>query len=282
MLRNTFLHVQGVGPATEARLWSEGVLSWDDLDKLPDTSVGRGVAERIRRTIGESEERLAARDAAWFSERLRSGSYAWRMFEDFREDTAFIDIETTGLNIGQDVITSIAVWDRQGARAFVRGRNLHEFADALSEHAVWVHFNGLRFDVPFIATELGLDLSSVGQLDVRFVLASLGIRGGLKRIERELGFDRAGFEDIDGSLAIDFWYEYERQGSRAALETLVAYNIQDVLSLDALMVRAVNLWLERLEHPTLRPMQPRVPPANPFAPDRMLVDRLLATHHAQA
>ena len=152
MLRNTFLHVQGVGPATEARLWSEGVLSWDDLDKLPDTSVGRGVAERIRRTIGESEQRLAARDAAWFSERLRSGSYAWRMFEDFREDTAFIDIETTGLNIGQDVITSIAVWDRQGARAFVRGRNLHEFADALSEHAVWVHFNGLRFDVPFIAT----------------------------------------------------------------------------------------------------------------------------------
>ena len=80
MLRNTFLHVQGVGPATEARLWSEGVLSWDDLDKLPDTSVGRGVAERIRRTIGESEERLAARDAAWFSERLRSGSYACLLY----------------------------------------------------------------------------------------------------------------------------------------------------------------------------------------------------------
>ena len=31
MLRNTFMHIPGIGQITEKRLWESGVLCWDDF-----------------------------------------------------------------------------------------------------------------------------------------------------------------------------------------------------------------------------------------------------------
>ena len=31
MLKNTFCHIQGIGPKTENRLWHAGLLSWSDI-----------------------------------------------------------------------------------------------------------------------------------------------------------------------------------------------------------------------------------------------------------
>ena len=76
-------------------------------------------------------------------------------------------------------------------------------------------------------------------IDLRFVLASLGHRGGLKAIERRLGLSRdASIEGVDGFEAVYLWRRAER-GDRAALEKLLLYNLTDVVNLVELAETAV-------------------------------------------
>jgi uncharacterized protein YprB with RNaseH-like and TPR domain len=76
-------------------------------------------------------------------------------------------------------------------------------------------------------------------IDLRFVLASLGHRGGLKAIERRLGLSRdASIEGVDGFEAVMLWHR-ARRGDRAALEKLLLYNLTDVVNLVELAEVAV-------------------------------------------
>jgi len=92
--------------------------------------------------------------------------------------------------------------------------------------------------------------------------------------ERQLGMDRGDLSDIDGFFAVLLWDEYQRTGDQKALDTLLAYNIQDTVTLENLMVTAFNMKLRRtpfyethlVEEPTL--------PVNPFRVDLATVDRI--------
>jgi uncharacterized protein YprB with RNaseH-like and TPR domain len=77
-------------------------------------------------------------------------------------------------------------------------------------------------------------------IDLRYVLASLGYRGGLKGCERMLGIDRGDLEGIDGYFAVLLWDDFKRKGNQKALDTLLAYNTLDVVNLETLMVAAYN------------------------------------------
>ena len=68
--------------------------------------------------------------------------------------------------------------------------------------------------------------------------------GGLKSCERQLGLERPGLEEIDGYLAVLLWRDYRRRHDPRTLETLLAYNAQDTLVLEALMVEAYNRKLD--------------------------------------
>ncbi len=50
---------------------------------------------------------------------------------------------------------------------------------------------------------------------------------------------------VDGFLAVLLWYEYQR-GSSAALDTLIRYNLEDVVNLQCLTDVAYNEALARL------------------------------------
>ena len=76
------------------------------------------------------------------------------------------------------------------------------------------------------------------------VLRSLGITGGLKGCEKKLGIDRKELDGVDGYFAVLLWREYLKSGNRAALDTLLAYNIEDVVNLETLMVIAYNMNLD--------------------------------------
>ena len=103
---------------------------------------------------------------------------------------------------------------------------------------------------------------------------SLGFKGGLKRCERQLGLDRGDLKDIDGFFAVLLWGEYQRTGDQKALDTLLAYNIQDTINLKNLLVTAHNMKLKEtpfyeshvIEEPTL--------PGNPFSVDLGTVDKI--------
>ena len=70
------------------------------------------------------------------------------------------------------------------------------------------------------------------------------------------------------------WNEYVRNNNRKALETLLAYNIQDTITLERLMVIAYNLNLK--DKPFYQTHQLELPdyPEIPFKADRETVDRI--------
>jgi len=59
-----------------------------------------------------------------------------------------------------------------------------------------------------------------------------------------LGIDRGDLDGIDGHFAVLLWDNFRRKGNQKALETLVAYNIQDVVNLEKLITIAYNSQLK--------------------------------------
>jgi uncharacterized protein YprB with RNaseH-like and TPR domain len=128
MLVHSFRHLPGVTDATEESWWSSGLLTWADAE------ASSSVHDEARSAIGESISALERRDAAHFGAALPANA-GWRLYADFLEESAFLDIETTGLG-GDSYTTMCGVLDRDGFHAFVRGDNLDELPEALEKFRV--------------------------------------------------------------------------------------------------------------------------------------------------
>jgi hypothetical protein len=269
MLTRTFCHVPGVGPHAEERLWSRGVRTWQDaLDaELPGR---RGQA--IRDAIAPSLTSFERGDVRHFGRCLPSAEQ-WRLFANFRHRVAYLDIETTGLGADHDHVTAIALYDGRSVRHYVHGQNLEQFEADVLEHDLLVTYNGKSFDLPFLRRAMGARLDHA-HIDLMHLLRSLGYRGGLKGIERQLGCFRPDMEDIDGYFAVLLWNEYRRSRDPRVLETLLAYNVQDVLNLEPLMVFAFNRKLEATPFASELRLPRPATAANPFRAHRDVIERL--------
>ena len=240
MLPHTFIHLPNIGPVTEQTLWDEGIHTWRDFRmsrSLPTRirAQSRGLKERIAECI----ERLDDSDAAYFA-RTIPRSETWRMYADFRHSAAFLDIETTGLSPDFNIITLVGILDREGYHAFVYDQNLSDLREALEQYDLIVTFNGASFDLPFIERHFGSLFRHTAHIDLRFTLARMGLKGGLKAIERRLGVGRPSeLSALNGYDAVRLWHMWQR-GSRGALDTLVRYNAEDVFSLPKLAEIAYN------------------------------------------
>ncbi|MFB6165234.1 MAG: ribonuclease H-like domain-containing protein [Haloarculaceae archaeon] len=234
-IENSFIPVRGVGEKTERKLWEAGVTHWDEFD--PE-AVGPTTAERIQSFIDTARDRLAAGDAAFFDQQFPS-SERWRLYENFRERTCFFDIETTGLDASYADVTTVSAHRAGETTTLVKGRDLtaEAVADLFADADLLVTFNGARFDVPFLEESFDLALDHP-HLDLMYPCRQLGLSGGLKAIEREIGVDRDR-PDISGEDAVRLWYEYER-GDESALETLVSYNREDAVNLRTLTETVVD------------------------------------------
>jgi len=98
-------------------------------------------------------------------------------------------------------------------------------------------YNGRRFDLPFIATRLGVDLAAAfHHHDLMFDCWRNRLYGGFKSVERKLGIRRR-TAGVDGFEAIRLWYRYINDGDVDALNLLLAYNREDVVNLKKLRQR---------------------------------------------
>ena len=132
-------------------------------------------------------------------------------------------------------------------------------------------YNGKSFDIPFIKHYFNIRLGHA-HIDLRCVLYNLGYRGGLKGCERQLSMDRGDLNDIDGFFAVLLWDEYQRTGDQKALDTLLAYNIQDTVTLENLVVTAYNMKLK--DTPPFYEtclIRESTPPVNPFSADLVTI-----------
>ena len=188
--------------------------------------------DRIARLVEESRQALRDDAVEFFGERLPRGEL-WRLHTHFGSRAAYFDIETTGLSPGFDVVTVVGLYDGDRCDMFVRGKNLDDFPRAAARHPLLVSYNGATFDVPFLQATFPR-FEPRAHLDLRYPLARLGYKGGLKEIERRVGIKRPlHLADLDGFDAVLLWRAHER-GDRRALDTLIEYTRADVVSLATL------------------------------------------------
>ena len=250
-VENSFIPVRGVGETTERELWNAGVTEWDAFD--PDV-VGPTIADRIETFIETARPRLEAGDATFFAEQFPS-TEQWRLYENFRDDALFLDIETTGLDHQRDSVTTVSVHRDTETTTLVQGRDLSErrLHTVFDDAKLLVTFNGRQFDVPFLERSFGMNID-LPHLDLRYLCGRLDLTGGLKAVERSLGIERDR-PDISGREAVRLWREYER-GDRQALETLITYNREDTVNLEALLDTVTTRLHETIAPPTFDGEQP--------------------------
>ncbi len=241
------MHAQGIGRTTEQRLWQVGAHDWNAYLAAPDTTWPLTRAQRalLTPTIVESKARLEQEDFRWFAECLPAGEH-WRAVPSFGHRLAFIDIETNG-GMEADDLTLVGVYDGWRLRQYVRGHNLEEFPEALDEAAILVTFFGTGFDLPFLRRAFPhLEFPQM-HVDLCYLLKKLGYRGGLKSIEPRFGIQRsAATAGLSGWDAVRLWREY-RRGRQASLDTLLAYNAEDVRNMTVLLAEGYRRMAQSLK-----------------------------------
>ena len=229
MLRSTFLHLPGIGPVREKRLWAQGVRTWEDLAAAEaDSLAGQGAQE--------SCQRLADGDWNYFDQRLPA-SEKWRAFADLEPRALYVDIETDGT----DFITVIGTYDGQQSRLFVAGRDLEAACEHIEHYPLIITYNGALFDLPIIRKRFRANRFNHVHLDLRYPLHRLGYKGGLKRIEHMVGIARSEeTQGLDGWAAVHLWHRWQQGDARAGRQ-LLAYNEEDIRNLKPL---AHLVWRE--------------------------------------
>jgi len=86
--------------------------------------------------------------------------------------------------------------------------------------------------------------------------------------------DRGNLSDIDGFFAVLLWHEYQKTDDQKALEALLAYNVQDTITLENLMVTAYNMKLRDTPFYESHFIRESTPPFNPYSADLATVDRI--------
>lgn len=152
---------------------------------------------------------------------------------------AYLDIETTGLTYDGSEITVVGIYLCRGEEdEFVQfvGRDICADAilDALKGVDVIYTYNGSRFDLPFIHSQCGINLSALfPHRDLMFDCWRKNLKGGLKGVEKQLGIPRQ-LPDMNGLEAVKLWWKYVDSFDLEALGKLCAYNKEDVVNLKVL------------------------------------------------
>ncbi len=152
---------------------------------------------------------------------------------------AYLDIETTGFSRYYCDLTVIGIALEKGRKCQV----VQLIEDDLYEEMLLKNlegvdeiytYNGSRFDLPFIETKLGVDLKQCFKhTDLMYDCWRQNLKGGLKVVEKLLGINRR-LTGVDGYIAVRLWYDYVNNNNEEALQTLLAYNEEDVVNLRVL------------------------------------------------
>ena len=237
MLQNTFLHVPGIARTTEKRLWREGCHCWDDLLAQPTRwSLGSANKTIAQRHIEKSRRALNNQEHQFFRSALGMRQ-AWRAFPDFRNSCAYLDIETDGS--AGNAVTMIGIYDGRDFRCLIQGDDLENFRDIISHYSMVVTFFGFSYDVPVLQKRFpGVEFDQI-HIDLCPTLSQIGLRGGLKKIEKQIGIERsAETEGLTGRDAVWLWRKYRTHDDVNSLKRLIAYNREDCVNLERLAEHA--------------------------------------------
>ena len=233
MMRHTFRIAPSIGMKKERSIWMSGVRDWDDfLSANSVCSVPEYRKKECDLAISNAYELLDDGDAAGLRDLLPK-SEQWRLFGDFRDGAAYLDIETDGLE-RDSLVTVVTVHKNDDTVTLIHGKDLDAgtISDALKDVSMLVTFNGSCFDLPVLKESFPtLDLG-MPHLDLRFASRRVGYRGGLKNLEIEVGISRDdGIKGVDGFEAVRLWNRWNKHGDMDSLKKLTEYNRADTINL---------------------------------------------------
>jgi uncharacterized protein len=246
MLKKTFLHLPSINRQKELSLWRDGISTWECLYRDCEKLFSSRVSSKILCSLEASFKQNDKKNIAYFGELLPHQEH-WRLVPENESKVAFVDIETTGL-AGPPIntVTTIAILfngklyqahDLKAKKKLVR--------DVLNEASLFVSYFGKVFDIPFLRKQYGLSLEQP-HVDLCFSLRRHGYSGGLKNVQKKLGHIRAkNMSNLDGFDAVRLWHMY-CEGNIKALETLLAYNADDVIVLLPLLESLVSFEAKRV------------------------------------
>jgi len=232
MIRRSFIFLDGIGRGKERAIWRQGIISWDDFLNSKDI---KGISKRRKlyydRKLREARSHLYNQDSYYFIDKLPSNE-TWRLYEYFKEEAVFLDIETSGAR--GDLLTVVGLFDGIDTKVMINGINLdfRILKEELSKYKLILTFNGACFDLPFLRKYNNNLLPKIPHIDLRFLCKKVGMSGGLKKIEKHFNVQRGPLvEGMYGGDALTLWKMYRASGDDYYLDLLIEYNEEDVINL---------------------------------------------------
>ena len=225
VINECFTFLDGIGPRLEIRMRASGIRTWDDF--LAAGSVAGISAQRkpyYDRLLLQAKEALQKGDLAYLASKIPQREM-WRLYARFKDSCSFLDCEVD--SHGQIIV--VTVFDRFECKTLVRNVNLDkkQLEKALDGCGMLITYNGSAFDLPKLREQLAVELN-VPHIDLKPLCQRLGLMGGLKDVEKQLGIERP--VHLRGH-AVDAWKALWASGDKEWLDLLIQYNEEDTVNL---------------------------------------------------
>jgi uncharacterized protein YprB with RNaseH-like and TPR domain len=235
MIKNSFIFLPKIRSAKEKSIWAQGIKDWDEFiakDRI------KGISSRIKqeysRLLAEAKKALYEDDSSYFCDTLPT-TETWRLYDFFMDEAIFLDIETSSATSQNSYLTVIGLFDGIDTKTMIRDVNLDTAAlkRELAKYRLIITFNGSTFDIPYLNKKFPGLIPDVPFIDLRHLCSRVGLKGGLKDIERQLGIARPNIiiERMYGGDPFKLWRMFKGSGDDYYLKLLVEYNEEDVINL---------------------------------------------------
>jgi len=142
---------------------------------------------------------------------------------------AYLDIETD--RTGSICVFGMSIENNGFLQWYGEEIKTSQIEQELRNVKTIITFNGDGFDLPRIKERLNIDLkASCISRDLFKEKKKLGIKGGLKQLEKMFGIERK-TDGMNGYKAMWLWEKYKNHGNLDALKLLLEYNKEDVVNL---------------------------------------------------
>ena len=236
MIQKTFQILDRVSNRKEQSIWQQGIGDWDSfISKDHIKGISPHAKKYFDRQLTLAKQALHNQNSNYFINKIPSME-TWRLYNTFKQDAVFLDIETEGVGKNAD-ITVIGLFDGLNTKTMIKDINMdyNIIKNELKKYKIIITFNGSSFDLPFIKKRYDI-LPEIPHIDLRHICARLGLTGGLKEIEKKFNIKRNKIiEKLYGGDALTLWRMYKGSGDDYYLNLLVEYNEDDCFNLKKIM-----------------------------------------------